>query len=460
VLDLLVTRNAVRCLFGAIVTAASACATADTDSRQGAFQPPVNLTTEADHARTLELLGIAKLRPGVSGSPDAPNAANYDEAKANPYPKLPDPLLFDNGARVASADEWPRRRAEIAEHFAREIYGRMPASTPAVTWRIERSERESLDGVPIVTKHLLGKVDNASYPLIDVEIQLTVTTPADARGPVPLVMEYQYLFPPTINPEIAERMRASAREWQRQVLAKGWGFALYLPGSVQADNGAGLTRGIIGLINKGQPRKLDDWGALRAWGWGASRALDYLESDPDVDAKRVALAGHSRFGKSVLVTMADDPRFALAFVSSSGAAGAKPHRRNYGELVENTAAPSEYHWLAGNFLKYAGTLTWDDLPVDSHQLIALSAPRPLFIGAGTLEQGDGWIDPKGSFIAAVAATPVYELLGKRGLSTQEFPAVGVALIDGDLAFRQHPEGHVTGPNWPVFLDFASRYFAR
>jgi hypothetical protein len=458
VLDLGVKRATSMC-FLCVLAAASALNPLHADSRQDGLRPPVILTTEQDHARTLELLGIAELRQGVNGNPDAANAANYDEAKANPYPKLPDPLRFDNGGRVTNADEWQRRRAEIAEHFAREIYGRMPSTTPAVTWRVQRTARESLDGVPVVTKHVRGKVDNSSYPLIEVEIQLTVTTPADARGPVPIVMEYQYLLPPTINPEFAERMRASAREWQRQVLARGWGFAMYVPGSVQADNGAGLTQGIIGLINKGQPRKLEDWGALRAWGWGASRALDYLESDADVDAKRVALAGHSRFGKSVLVTMADDPRFALAFVSSSGAAGAKPHRRNYGELVENTAAPSEYHWLAGNFLKYAGPLSWDDLPVDSHELIALSAPRPMFIGAGTLERGDGWVDPKGSFIAAWAASPVYELLGKRGLRTQEFPAVGVALIDGDLAFRQHPEGHVTGPNWPVFLEFASRYFS-
>lgn len=426
---------------------------------QTSAQLPVEMTAEEDHARMLRVLGISALRPGVSGNPDAPNAANYDEAQANPYPRLPDPLRFDDGTPVTSAEQWTRRRAEIAEHFAREIYGRMP-KTPEVTWFVRETRHERFGDVNVVTKELRGKVDNSAYPPIEVEIPLTLTTPADAPGPVPVVIEYQFVPPPTFNPEFAERMRAAAREWQQLVLDKGWGFAVYQPFAVQPDGGASLTRGIIGLVNRGQPRRPEDWGALRAWGWGASRALDYLERDPAVDARRVALAGHSRFGKSVLVTMADDPRFALAFVSSSGAGGAKLHRRNFGELVENTAAVSEYHWFAGNFLKYAGPLTWDDLPVDSHQLIALSAPRPLFIGAGTVEQGDGWVDPKGSFLAAVAASGVYELLGKRGVQTTEFPGVGPALIDGDLAFRQHPEGHVTGPNWPVFLEFASRYFER
>jgi hypothetical protein len=240
------------------------------------------------------------------------------------------------------------------------------------------------------------------------------------------------------------------------VLARGWGFAAIVPVSIQPDNGAGLTQGIIGLVNKGQPRKLDDWGALRAWGWGASRALDYLERDRAVDAKQVGLAGHSRYGKAALVAMADDPRFAIAYISSSGAGGAKLHRRNFGELVENVAGAGEYHWMAGNYIKYAGPLSWNDLPVDAHELIALCAPRPVFIGAGATN-GDGWVDAKGMFMAAAAAGPVYKLLGKRDLGTDEFPPIGTALIQGEIAFRQHTEGHTTGPNWPTFLQFASRY---
>lgn len=243
--------------------------------------------------------------------------------------------------------------------------------------------------------------------------------------------------------------------WQQLVLAKGWGCAVIVPSSIQADNGAGLTFGIIGLANHGQPRKPDDWGALRAWAWGASRALDYFQTDKNVDAKQVAIEGHSRYGKAALVTMAFDTRFAAAYVSSSGEGGAKLHRRNAGELVENVAGEGEYHWMAGNFIKYAGPLNAGDLPVDSHELIAMCAPRPVFLSAGNV--GDAWVDARGSFMAAVGAGPVYRLLGKRDLGTTQLPAVEVGLVDGEIGYRQHNSGHTDAPNWPTFLAFASRY---
>ena len=226
---------------------------------------------------------------------------------------------------------------------------------------------------------------------------------------------------------------------------------------MQADNGAGLTEGIIGLVNKGQPRKLDDWGALRAWAWGASRALDYFESDKAVDPKQVGIEGLSRYGKAALVTMAYDQRFAIGFIGSSGAGGAKILRRNFGEQVENIASTAEYHWMAGNFMKYAGPLPVSALPVDAHELIALCAPRPVFISSGSQQVEGGRVDAKGMFLGAVFAGPVYKLLGKRDLGTPEFPPVETALISGDIAFRQHSGGHTTGPNWPTFLIFASRY---
>jgi hypothetical protein len=443
-----------------VLPTASAVLAADAPSPAASTLPaPVSLTAEEDHQRMMLLLGIKELRPGANGrDPNAPNAANYDEAKANPYPELPDPLTLQNGEKVRTAEDWwQRRRPELVELFDREIYGRMPSKKPNVDWRIIKTEEQKFGDVPVSTQHLVGRVDNSSYRHVEVNIQVSVTTPANAKTAVPVIMELQYVFPPNADPAFVERIRATARDWQQQVLARGWGFATYIPVSVQPDNGAGLTQGIIGLLNKGQPRELDDWGALRAWGWGASRALDYFETDSKVDAKRVALAGHSRYGKAVLVTMVDDPRVAIAYVSSSGAGGAKLHRRNFGEIVENTAGVPAYHWLAGNYLKYAGPLTWKDLPVDSHELIAMCAPRPIFIGAGATE-GDGWVDAKGMFIAAANAGPVYRLLGKRDLGTNEFPTIGTALIDGDIAYRQHSEGHTPGPNWPTFLDFASRYF--
>jgi hypothetical protein len=316
-----------------------------------------------------------------------------------------------------------------------------------VKWEVTDTKKDRVGETEVVTKKLVGHVDNSSYALVTVDIQLTLTTPADAKGPVPVMMEFGFGF------------GGPVREggWQQQVLAKGWGYAIIAPNSIQADNGAGLTRGIIGLCNKGQPRKVDDWGALRAWAWGASRALDYFETDPAVDARRVGIEGLSRYGKAAIVAQAYDERFAIGFIGSSGEGGVKLHRRNFGELVENVAGSGEYHWMAGNFLKYAGALTWDDLPVDAHELVALCAPRPVFISCGSPKVEGGWVDARGMFLAAVGAGPVYRLLGKKDLGTTEMPEEGTALIDGEVAFRQHSGGHTTGPNWPTFLKWAERY---
>lgn len=406
----------------------------------------------------MKLLNISSLRPGADPNhPQALNAVNYDEAKANPYPNLPDPLVMKNGRRVTGAKMWSKRRVEIIEDFDREVYGRVPRHPPKVTWEVTGTTREMKGVIPVITKQLAGHVDNSAYPLIKVDIQLTLTTPAEAKGRVPVMMEFGFVFPAGFKPPAPPPGATNQPSWQQQVLSKGWGYAVIIPTSYQADNGAGLTQGIIGLVNKGQPRQPDDWGALRAWAWGASRALDYLETDKAVDAKQVGIEGLSRYGKAALVTMAYDPRFAIAFVGSSGEGGAKLHRRNFGELVENLAGAGEYHWMAGNFIKYAGPLTPDDLPVDAHELIALCAPRPVFISVGSPKVEGGWVDGVGMFKAAAAAGPVYRLLGKKDLGTNEFPPMETALIDGDIAFRQHSGGHTTGPNWPTFLTFASRY---
>jgi hypothetical protein len=421
---------------------------------------PAHLASEQDHQRIMDQLNITSLRRGADGDPKSPNAANYDEAKASPVAKLPDPLVLKNGKKVTTAKLWwDERRPEIVEDFDREIYGRVPKNTPKVNWEVVSTTKEMNGDIPVITKKLIGHLDNSTYPLVTVNIDLTLTTPANASGPVPVMMELSW------SKEVMEALAKrypeikaaqSGPSWQQQVLAKGWGYAIYIPTSVQADNGEGLTEGVIGLVNKGQPRNLDDWGALRAWAWGASRALDYLETDKSVDAKRVGIDGHSRYGKAALVATAYDPRFAIAYISSSGEAGAKLFRHHFGEQIGNVAGTGEYHWMAGNFLKYAGPLTDADLPVDEHELIALCAPRPVFIGAGATN-GDGWVDAKGMFLAAVAAGPVYTLLGTKDLGISEFPPIETPLINGDLAFRQHSGGHTPGPNWPTFLEFASRY---
>jgi len=448
----------------------------------------MNLIASQDHEKMMELLHITSLRRGADGNnPQSPNYQKTDESKANPYPHLPDPLLLKNGEKVTTPEMWwKRRRPEIVEDFDREVYGRVPANVPKVTWEVTKTTMETnvtvplLERpVPVITKQIVGHVDNSSYPFITVDIQLTLTLPVETTGPVPVMMEFGFGSFGAVLGFGGRRMdgtngaagtnafargrlgnRVSGPTWQQQVLEKGWGYAIIVPTSYQADNGAGLTKGIIGLCNKGQPRKSDDWGALRAWAWGASRTLDYFETTREVDARQVGIEGLSRYGKAALVAMAYDQRFAIGFIGSSGEGGAKLHRRNWGELVENLTGSGEYHWMAGNFLKYGGPLNAGDLPVDAHELIALCAPRPTFISYGA-SSGPGaegtWVDQKGSFMAAVAAGPVFKLLGKKDLGTTEFPPVETALVDGELAFRQHSGGHTTGPNWPTFLKWADRY---
>ncbi|CCH02316.1 hypothetical protein FAES_4317 [Fibrella aestuarina BUZ 2] len=416
--------------------------------------------TQADYRSMLAQLMITETRPGPSGNPKAPNAANADEAKATTYTSLPDPLTLKNGQKVKSAkDWWQKRRPEIVEDFDREIYGRVPANVPGVRWEVV-STKDTVDGAyPIKLKQLVGHVDNATYPAIKVDIELMLATPAKAKSGVPVMMSYGFRFPAGFRmPQPPSSTTAPPPlSWQQQLLEKGWGYAVIYPTSYQADNGAGLTEGIIGLVNKGKPRKPDDWGALRAWAWGASRALDYFETDKDVDAKQVGIEGLSRYGKATAVTMAYEPRFAIGFIGSSGEGGVKLHRRTYGEQVENVASSAEYHWMAGNFIKYAGPLKPTDMPVDAHELVALCAPRPVFISSGSPDVEGRWVDAKGMFLGGAYASPVYELLGKKGMGTMDYPPQETALVSGDIAFRQHSGGHTTGPNWPTFLQYADRY---
>jgi hypothetical protein len=431
---------------------------------------PVELTAAEDRFRLLRLLGLSQIRPPQSGDAKSPNSCNYDEAKANPYPNLPDPLRFDDGARVTTAEEWfAHRRPQIQALYDREVLGKTPANLPNVSWKTVAESPAKLGGVNVTMRNVAGHVDNSIDPAITVDIQLLLAIPAHARARVPVVMELE--FPEDFDAAMRRPLpEAFIGPWAHYsvdpipALQRGWAFAMLKATSIQADDGAGLTQGIIGLMNHGQPRSLDDWGALKAWAWGASRCLDYFSTEPALDARRVALEGHSRYGKAVLVAMAYDPRFAIAYSSSSGEGGAKLYRHIYGEPIPNLASTTEYHWMAGNFLKYDGKLNAGDLPVDNHELIALSAPRPIFIGSGSNNgdgyanpNGDAWADPRGMFLAEVAATPVYRLLGVRGLETSTFPPIETALVKGNLAFRQHSDGHTPKPNWPAFLDFASRF---
>jgi hypothetical protein len=431
--------------------------------------------TAADHQAMMATLGIQVLRPGPSGNEQAPNHANYDEAIANPYPDYPEVLTLKNGRKVTSSATWSTRRAEILEDFDREVLGRVPGHVPPVTWRVTRTVESTVGGRPVVGRQLVGHVDNSIAPAIAVDIQMTLVTPADVKTPVPVMIMFGggrtlpgdpppaprggFAPPPATSPADPPAIE--------QLIADGWGYASLNPASIQADNGAGLTAGIIGLVNRGARRQPEDWGALRAWAWGASRALDYLGTNTGVDAKKVGIEGVSRYGKAALITMAYDTRFAVVLVGSSGEGGAKPHRRNFGEAVENLTGSSEYHWMAGNFMKYGaadatfGSRTAKDLPVDSHELIALCAPRPTFISYGVPEKGDArWLDQQGSYMATIAAGQVFRLLGARDLGrgddyrAAKMPPVNVGLLDGQLAWRQHDGGHTDGPNWKYFIPWA------
>jgi hypothetical protein len=450
-------------------------------SEPGKAAEPLNWTTQQDHRHMLGQLGITRLRPGPSGQVGTTNSANYDPAKANPFPDLPKLLTLKNGLEVTTAELWwKQRRPEIVEDFEREVVGRVPKKTPKVTWTVVSNVTDGLVGnLSASGKRVIGHVDNSACPAITVDIRMTVVTPAKADRPVPVLMRFGGFggdgFPrPAGSPAATNRFADFGGPFKdppstEQLLAAGWGYATINPGSIQADNGAGLTRGIIGLVNQGQPRKPDDWGALRAWAWGAARGLDYLETDSAVDARKVGIEGVSRFGKAALVTMAFEPRFALVLVGSSGEGGAKLHRRNFGEAVESLTGSGEYHWMAGSFLKYGaaessfGSKNAGDLLVDAHMLIALCAPRPTFISYGIPERGDAkWLDQQGSYMATVAAGPAFRLLGARDLGEKEdyrtamMPSVNTGLLDGELAWRQHDGGHEDRSNMKYFLAWANK----
>jgi hypothetical protein len=460
----------------------------------------------------MDQLGIKALRPGPSGNEEAPNHANYDESKANPYPDIPDPLKLNDGQAVTTPQIWwDKRRPEIVEMYEKYVYGRVPKDVPSVKWTVTAVDHEMIGFNRVVAKDLIGEVDNTSYPAIGVKIHMTVVTPENAAGPVPLVIMFGRAgFPNPKEPagEDLDRINAAWKAvliqqdpslkavladhpaWEPvkaapfqlpqmnadgdppntfQLIAAGWGFALLDPASIQADDGAGITRGIIGLVNKGQPRKPEDWGALRAWAWGAGRAFDYLASDPAVDAKHIGIEGVSRYGKAALVTMAFDQRFAMVLVGSSGKGGATLLRRNFGEAVESLTG-GEYYWMAGNFIKYGaseasfGSSNPGDIPVDSNELIALCAPRLTFISYGVPEKGDAhWLDHQGSFMATIDANRVFALLGAKTLDitgdykTAKMPPMNEGHLDGQLAWRQHDGGHTDAPNMKYFIQWADKF---
>jgi len=398
--------------------------------------------------------------------------SNYDEAEVEKF-TLPDPLTMSNGRKVTTAKMWTeQRRPEIIKLYESEVYGKVPLTAPKVEWILVSYRNDG----KTITKEIVGHIAGtpmpamsslpapvvqagrgapaapaaapapvaaapagrgAGAPIPPPSIRINLTLPADAKGPVPVILG-------------GGGGNAAA------ILARGWGYGNVNTGAIQRDSAdpATLRTGVVGMTLKpGVPRPGDEWGVLRAWAWGWSRAMDYLETDKQVDAKQVAISGHSRGGKTVLLAAAMDSRFALVFPTCSGEMGASLSRRDWGETIDDMAQLFAPHFN-GNFLKYQGK--WNDLPVDSHMLLALVAPRPVFITGGTEDQ---WSDPKGQFQAAVAAGPVFKLLGKKDLGVTEMPKPDTALVAGDIAFHEHTGGHVVTPaEWELFLKFADKYF--
>ena len=382
------------------------------------------------------------------------HVSNYDEAKVPPC-TLPDPLVLQNGKPVRSAGVWRKqRRPEILKLYQTEIYGGVPKLAPKVKWEVTETITNVLDGAA-VRKEIVGHVGTSpDGPTVHVHLYL----PANATKPVPVLLHLVFFgdTPPAVSANVtnAARPRFSENGPITDMLARGYGYATFRYTEIEGDsrtNNLTLVRKLA--LAPGQTNvTADDWGTISAWAWGASRVLDYFETDRAVDAKRVGVVGHSRLGKTVLWIGASDPRVALVFSSCGGEMGSALARRDFGESVDDMAA--NFPWqFAGNFQKYAGH--WNDMPVDAHMLIALNAPRPVFVTGGTQDQ---WADPYGEFLAEVAAGPVYRLLGKKDLGTGELPPLDTPLITGDLGFHYHTGGHtITASDWKAFLDFADSH---
>ena len=360
------------------------------------------------------------------------HVTNYDESKVKPY-TLPDPLTLLNGAPVRDADTWfKKRRPEILEMFRTEYIGHVPANAPRVTWEVASSDANAKGGSALMKK-VVGHIgDKADGP----RVNLTLYIPAKATGPVPVILTIG--MGPT-----------------NDILGRGWAHATFSNADIQPDRNNAYHLGVIGMtLAKGQTEPAPhEWRAKSAWAWGVSRVVDYLLTDKAIDGTCIAVQGHSRLGTTALWAGAQDERIAVVFASCSGESGASLGRRDFGSTIDDLT--ENYPWQhAGNLNKWVGR--WNEMPIDSHMLISLLAPRAFFCNGGTTDQ---WADPKGEFLAMVAAGPVYNLVGGKDLGATELPPLDQPLMSGDLGWIYHTGGHTCPPgDWRAFYEFADRHF--
>jgi hypothetical protein len=398
--------------------------------------------------------------------------ANYDESRVPAY-TLPDPLVMEDGRPVKTAADWRQhRRPEILGLFAAHVYGRTPATRVASETAVVERAAEAFGGKAI-RRQVTLTFRNGSQAAA---MHLLLYLPASASRPVPVFLGLNFEGNHAVHADpgirlstawmpdrvagvtdhrATEQSRGSeASRWAiDRVLARGYGVVTAYYGDLDPDYDDGFRNGIHPLFGPpgGGRRAADEWGAIGAWAWGLSRAMDYLESDKDVDARRVALMGHSRLGKAALWAGAQDERFTMVISNESGCGGAALSKRVFGETVGriNRAFP---HWFADAFNQY--NEREQDLPVDQHQLLALIAPRPLYVASAA---GDFWADPRGEFLGARHADPVYRLLGTRGLAVTEMPPVDRPVGDTVGYHVRSGEHDVTAYDWDRYLEFADRH---
>ena len=393
-----------------------------------------------------------------------PAGANYGESKVPEY-TLPDPLMADDGSKITSPERWREsRRPEILRQFEDLMYGKTPGGRPeAMRWEVVESADDALGGTARRKQVRIFFDGEADGPRMD----LLLYTPADATGPVPTFLGLNFKGNHTVFPDPAILLPQGAEESARgdrrgrwpvdEIVGRGFGLATAHYFDIDPDVKDQWQDGVHPLFYAdGQDRPLpDEWGSIGAWAWGLSRALDYLESDEDVDGSRVVVMGHSRLGKTSLWAGAQDDRFALVISNDSGCGGAALSRRRFGETVEriNTSFP---HWFSDTFNEY--NANEDALPFDQHMLIALIAPRPVLVCSA---EEDLWADPKGEFLSAYHASPVYELLGTNGIAGAEEMPPANDLVGGTIGYHLRPGEHdVTMRDWEVFIEFADAHLGR